>query len=161
MDKDEIERKMKELSGIIRYRFKDISWLSKAMGSIKVGKNEYKNETLAIVGDALLKALICDHYYSQDENISKKDINDVKERLENNEILRDIVNGENLRQYTYNDKHFYASNIPEQEKVKEKHDPYIEAMIGAIFYDSGRNWKKLKNWFEDYLFPLLEKYKKV
>ena len=50
MDKKRIEKEMKELQVKIHYTFNTISWLAKAMGSIKIevpgqGKNgsEYSN----------------------------------------------------------------------------------------------------------------------
>ena len=50
MDKKRIESEMRELEIKIHYHFNDISWLAKAMGSIKIpvsgqGKNgsEYSN----------------------------------------------------------------------------------------------------------------------
>ena len=64
MDKKRIEKEMRELELKINYHFNDISWLAKAMGSIKIevsgqGKNgsEYSNEGLATVGDTMLKLL--------------------------------------------------------------------------------------------------------
>ena len=51
MDKKRIEKEMRELELKTLYHFNDISWLAKAMGSIKIdvpgqGKNgsEYSNE---------------------------------------------------------------------------------------------------------------------
>ena len=62
MDKKRIEKEMRELELKTLYHFNDISWLAKAMGSIKIdvpgqGKNgsEYSNEGLATVGDTMLK----------------------------------------------------------------------------------------------------------
>lgn len=155
----DVNEKMKELSKVISYEFEDISLLKKAMGAIKItGKNEYKNQSLATVGDALLKALICDHFYSKDNNIYKQAIDDEKKKLENNDIFRKIMDEEDLRKYTYNDKHFYGDNdVPDHEKVFKSHDPYIEAIVAAIYYDG--DWIKLKNWFERWLLPLLNKYK--
>ena len=63
--------------------------------------------------------------------------------------------------YAYNDKHFQAdSNIQDHEKVVNKgHDPYIEAMVGAVFYDS--NYDTTKRWILKWLLPLLEDFSSV
>ena len=51
-------------------------------------------------------------------------------------------------------------NPPEHEKVVSKeHDPYIEAIAAAIYKDGG--WEAVTPWFNDWLLPLLEKYKKI
>ena len=41
--------------------------------------------------------------------------------------------------YAYNSKHFHLDeNVPKQEKVMDSsHNAYMEAIIGAIYYDSG------------------------
>ena len=67
---------------------------------------------------------------------------------------------EGLIDYSYNDLHFFKDpNIPDHEQVVHKaHDPYIEAMVGAVYYDSG-NYDTTKRWILKWLLPLLEKYK--
>ena len=63
---------MRKLEIKIHYHFNDISWLAKAMGSIRIsipgqGKNgsEYSNEGLATVGDTILKPVIADKFYRE------------------------------------------------------------------------------------------------
>ena len=46
--------------------------------------------------------------------------------------------------------------IKEMKELKG-HDAYIEAVVGAIYYDS--NFEITKQWIYDYLYPLLVKYK--
>ena len=46
--------------------------------------------------------------------------------------------------------------IKEMKELKG-HDAYIEAVVGAIYYDS--NFEITKQWINDYLYPLLVKYK--
>ena len=60
-----------------------------------------------------------------------------------------------LIRYAYNAKHFQSdSNVPDHEKVVNKgHDPYIEAIVGAVFYDS--NYDTTKRWILKWLLPLL------
>lgn len=165
MDKALIYQKMRELEIKIHYHFNDIAWLAKAMRSEKIegvgGKNhsEYTNEGLATVGDTLLKSVLADYLYRNDVQ-TKGEITCQKSALENNEVMHKIMIEHGLIGYAYNDKHFQAdSNIPEHEKVVNKeHDPYIEAMIGAVFYDS--NYDTTKRWILKWLLPLLKHFSK-
>lgn len=46
------------------------------------------------------------------------------------------------------------SDVPDYEKVVNKgRDPYIEAIVGAVFYDS--NYDTTKRWILKWLLPLL------
>lgn len=167
MDKALIYRKMRELEIKIRYHFNDIAWLAKAMRSEKIevdgeGKNhnEYTNEGLATVGDTILKSVIADYLYRNGVT-TKGAITSQKEELENNEVMHRIMIDYGLIGYAYNDKHFQSDdNIPEHEKVVNKeHDPYIEAMVGAVFYDS--NYDTIKRWILKWLLPLLKHFSKT
>ena len=53
--------------------------------------------------------------------------------------------------YAYNAKHFQAdSDVPDHEKiVNNGRDPYIEAIVGAVFYDS--NYDTTKRWILKWL----------
>ena len=166
MDEKRFEKEMKKLQVKIRYTFNTISLLAKAMGSIKIevpgqGKNgsEYSNEGLATVGDTILKFVITDKLYRVDNIITKGEITTAKIDLENNSTMHKLMLGEGLINYAYNDLHFYKdSNIPDHEKVVcKEHDPYVEAIVGAVFYDS--NYDTTKRWIYKWLLPLLEKYK--
>ncbi len=164
MQKTRIEKEMRELEVKIHYHFNDISWLSKAMGSIKIqisgqGKNgsEYSNEGLATVGDTILKSVIADKLYREGIR-TKGEITAKKSRIENNASMHQMMLQEGLIDYSYNDLHFYKdSNIPDHEKVVcKEHDPYVEAIIGAVYYDS--NYDTTRRWILKWLLPTLEKY---
>lgn len=154
-----IESKMEELSKKIEYEFKDISLLKKAMDSTKIQeKKEHSNQCLATVGDAVLKLLISDYLFYIDKISTKGELTEKKKELENNKVLYKIVTNEEIINFAFNDKHFYSKENPQHEKVaSSKHDSYLEAIIGAIFYDGG--FEKTKIWFENWLYPILEKYK--
>ena len=165
MDSEKIRLKMIELQGKIGYQFSDINLLSTAMKSEKievhdVGKNhkEYTNEGLATVGDAVLKAVIADHLYMNVVK-TKGGITTKKSELENNDVMHTIMKKYGLIDYAYNEKHFHSDdNIGDHEKVADsQHDPYIEAIVGAVYYDSG--FDKTKDWIIEWLLPLLEKYR--
>jgi len=165
MEKKRIEREMRELELKLHYHFNDISWLAKAMGSIKIevigrGKNgsEYSNEGLATVGDTILKSVIADKLY-RDGIRTKGEITVKKSDLENNSAMHRMMLSEGLIDYSYNELHFYKDpQIPDHEKVVcKEHDPYVEAIVGAVFYDS--NYDTTRRWILKCLLPLLEKYK--
>lgn len=165
MDKERIEKEMHELEEKIEYHFKDISWLAKAMGPIKIevegqGKNgyEYENEGLATVGDAVLKLVIADNLYRENMK-TKGEITVTKSALENNSVMHKMMFDEGLIAYAYNGSHFYRdSNIPKHKQVRcsKKHTPYVEAIVAAVYYDS--NFDTARNWICDWLLPLLKKY---
>ena len=156
---------MLELGEKIKYPFKDISLLARAMGTIKIpipdqGKNnkEYANSGLAILGDAILKAVLTDILYRSYGIQTKGQLTTKKSELEKGIVLHNIMNGEKLIDYAFNEKHFYKdTEIPGNEKVvNNNHDQYIEAIVAAIYYDS--NYDRVKKWISEWLFPLLNKY---
>lgn len=166
--KELIEENMRELEKKIKYPFKDISLLARAMGAIKIeipdqGKNnkEYANSGLATLGDAILKAVLTDILYRSYGIQTKGQLTAKKSELEESNVLHKIMDGEKLIDYAFNRKHFYKDKgIPGNEKVvNNNHDQYIEAIVAAIYYDS--NYDTVKEWISKWLFPLLNKYKET
>ena len=166
--KELIEKNMQELKKKIKYQFKDISLLARAMGAIKIeipdqGKNnkEYANSGLATLGDAILKAVLTDILYRSYGIQTKGQLTAKKSELEKSIVLHNIMNGEELIDYAFNEKHFHKdTEIPANEKVvNNNHDQYIEAIVAAIYYDS--NYDTVKKWIVKWLFPLLNKYKET
>ncbi|MCH5179834.1 MAG: hypothetical protein J1F32_01290 [Erysipelotrichales bacterium] len=157
MDEIRIKKEMKELEIKLKYVFKDIRYLITSMSSIKKD-SQYENGGLATVGDAILKAVIATNLY-QEGFTTKSQITEKKAELENNKTLHSVVMNEGIINYAYNEYHFHKdSNVPDHEKVAcGNHDPYIEAIIGAIYFDS--NFDKTKKWINEWLIPLLKKYK--
>lgn len=165
LKKERIEHEMRKLEIKIHHRFNDISWLAKAMGSIKIavpnqGENgsEYANESLATVGDTILKFVIADKLYFKDGVRTKGEITSQKSAIENNDSMHKMMLNEGLIDYSYNNFHFCKDpDIPDHEKVVcNKHDPYIEAIIAAVYYDS--NFETTKKWILKWLLPVLIKY---
>ena len=69
-----------------------------------------------------------------------------------------LVEKEQLISYSYHDKHFHMDNPPDHERVVTKqHDPYMEAIIAAIYMDG--DWEAVTLWFNNCLLPRLLKYK--
>lgn len=63
-----------------------------------------------------------------------------------------------LIEYAYNNEYFQSDNPPKHKQVvNKKHDPYIEAIVGAVYYDA--SFDKTKKWIIEWLLPLLEKYR--
>ncbi len=164
MNSEKIRSKMMELQEKIGYQFNNIDLLSTAMKSEKievrnVGKNhkEYTNEGLATVGDAVLKVVIADYLY--EKGVTRKgEITTKKSKLENNKNFRKIMTDQKLIEYAYNNEYFQSDNPPKHKQVvNKKHDPYIEAIVGAVYYDAG--FDKTKKWIIEWLLPLLEKYR--
>ena len=167
MDWSRIEAEMHELEKKLEYKFNDISLLAEAMKSQKLEKlpedgenqNEYSNESLAFLGDTIIKFLIADFLYDDKvgEDKRKGRMTEFKKRLENNKIFHRIMKEEKLIMYSYHDKHFTMDKPPDHEKIVSKeHDPYIEAIATAIYMDGG--WDAVTTWFKEWLLPRLERY---
>ena len=168
MDWSRIETEMHELEKKLEYKFNNIILLAEAMKSQKLEKlpedgnnqKEYSNESLAFLGDTIIKFLIAKFLYEDKagENKRKGKMTEQKALLENNKIFHSIMTEEKLILYSYHDKHFNMDNPPDHEKVvSKKHDPYIEAIAAAIYMDGG--WDAVTTWFKAWLLPQLEKHK--
>ena len=149
MDEKKIIEKMYELAKSINYEFDDISFLKQAMhcqiihksGDGKNRKN-YTNDSLATLGDAVLKLILSEYLFDKDYDKAK--ITKEKEKIENGSTLFDLCNKSKIIKYAYNNTNFF-DNAPQNNQVAHpEHDPYIEAIIAAIYKDKGleycRNW---------------------
>lgn len=162
MEQETIENAIKEFNRIINGRFKDIQKLKDAMKADKLpeveGKNAYTNSALATLGDAVLKLVLLERLYANGNETTAKRLTDEKKKLEKNKVMYDLLLNEGWIKYAYNSKYFYE-DAPQHEKVPfNKHPQYLEAIIGAKFLDS--NYKETKNWINETIYPLLEKYSK-
>ena len=159
-----IIEKMQQLQNHLKISFDDIKWLAKAMNSTPLPKSpgdgkhkdpDCKNTALATVGDAILKAILSDYFFSSNCEARKSEITKNKEKLENNNVLYEVMERFDLKQYTYNDYAFFTDPQEDHQKVGDsKHNPYIEAIVAAIYYDQG--FDKAKDWVLDYLLPKLK-----
>ena len=167
MDLSRIEAEMHELEKKLEYKFNNIFLLAEAMKSQKLEKlpgdgdnqNEYSNESLAFLGDTVIKFLIAESLYNNEvgEDKRKGKMTELKKQLENNKTFHSIVTEEKLILYSYHDKHFNMDNPPAHEKVVSKeHDPYVEAIAAAIYMDGG--WDAVTTWFKEWLLPRLKRY---
>ena len=159
-----IIEKMQQLQNHLKISFDDIEWLAKAMNSTPLpklpgdGKHkdpDCKNTALATVGDAILKAILSDYFFSSNREARKGEITKNKEKLEKNTVLYKVMERFDLKQYTYNDYAFFTDPQEDHKKVGDsKHNQYIEAIVAAIYYDQG--FDKAKEWVLDYLLPKLK-----
>lgn len=144
IDQEKLINRMHEVEKIIEHKFKDITHLKIAMNRTKVpgkfgGKHNktYYNETYALIGDPIIKIVLS-------ENIMKKgyktkgEITIIKQTIEDNDTFHDISLNYGLTKYAYNDEHFADDpNLLSNEQVANNgHDSFIEAIAGAIYFDS-------------------------
>ena len=165
VSEERIIEKMHELERELGLSFKEIQWLAIAMNSTRLpklsgdGKNkkpDCNNTALATVGDAVLKAILSDFLFlcftSENKMARMGEITHAKERLENNQVLYEVMGRYDLKKYTYNDYAFYTDPQKDHERVGDsKHNQYVEAIIAAIYYDQG--FDKTKEWVLNYLLP--------
>ena len=163
LSNDRINQEMHELEKLLKYKFKKISLLAEAMNSTQIdnnaNSNEYVNERLAIVGDAILDTVIADVLYQDKSNKTKKVITNKRIALVNNSILHKLTNEKGFIKYAYNEYHFHKDNPNDNKVVNKEHDAYIEAIIGAIYYDA--SYKAVKVWIIDHLLDDMIKLSKT
>ena len=164
MDEIRIIEEMQKLEKHIGIKFNDIKWLAKAMNSAPLPKllgdgrhkdTDCQNTALATVGDAILKAILSDYFFSSNREARKGEITKNKEKLEKNYVLYKVMEYFDLKQYTYNDYAFFTDPQEDHQKVGDsKHNQYIEAIVAAIYYDQG--FDKAKEWVLDCLLSKLK-----
>ena len=164
MNAERITEEMHALESKLGYTFQNIELLAKAMQSVKLERRvqdgehsrEYSNESLAFLGDTIIKFLIARKLFAHDKR--KGDMTEEKKTLEGNDTFHKIMKEEGLIGYAYHDTHFRKDDPPHHEQViHSRHDPYIEAITAAIFLDS--DWPGVTAWFESWLYPRLERYR--
>lgn len=164
LEEERIKSEMEKFALILHYPVKKIEKLSEAMKSVLLpkkeldGKNhkEYTNEGLATVGDTIIKSVIADKLFKEGLT-TKGSITDAKKGLERNETMHRVMLNEGWIKYSYNSDYFLMDNPPQDKMVVcGEHDPYIEAIVAAIYYDSG-SYEVTKHWILKRLIPLLEK----
>lgn len=143
-----IQSKMIELAKSICYEYHDISYLKKAMYCKIIhcerdGKNRknYTNDSLATLGDTLLKFILTDFLF--DKGLDKQKITEQKAKWEKNETLKNLSTDSGIFKYAYHDDCFFE-NAPRENQVRHStHDVYVEAIIAAIYKDRGIEYCKI------------------
>lgn len=152
---DEIKSRTEELAKNLKYEFDNISHLCEALYCQKIPATEdkYTNSAIALVGDNVLKLALSHKFYA--ENADKEFINNKKASYEKNETLKKVCDKLNVYQYAFNKENFYSDDLPDHKKLPHsEHDPYVEAVIGAIYLDKGFNYAN--EWINKQLIPMIE-----
>lgn len=154
MEKEYIIRKMYELADKIEYEVNDISYLKEAMRSdILHEKNDgcnrknYSNDAMATVGDTILKFVLSEYFYNLGGN-DRENITSLKSQIENNKTLFKISD-RLIIDYAYNEHGFFNRKMSNIKVRHPLHDPYIEAIVYAIYLDRGIDY--VRDWIIKFL----------
>ena len=167
LDLTAIDERMRGLEEKLGYRFRDIRNLTDAMCAIKLARpgsginsKDYYNESLAVVGDSVLKTVLSDLLFKQ--GLYKGDLTEVKKGLEGNDALFGLSEVIDLRQYAFNEHGFYPELQTQNRPPYKGHNQYFEAIIGAVYYDSDydtcRSWLLSRFFTQEYIDGLLRRF---
>ena len=140
---EQILARMEELAGRLEYDFHDLSYLAQAMYCEREeGRFNYTNDAMATVGDAVMKLIWSELFYSM--GLDKDEITRRKADMENNRTLKNLCDRIEAHKFAYNDRYF-ATEAPKNRPLPHyDHDFYIEAIAAAIYQDRGlaytREW---------------------
>ena len=151
----DIKVKAKDLAKKLKYKFNKISYLCTALYCQKISEtnNKYTNSAIALIGDNVLKLSLSHKFYV--EKADKEFINNKKADYEKNEKLKKVCDKLEIYRYAFNNDDFYSENLPDHKKLPHpEHDPYVEAVIGAIYLDKG--FKYANEWINKQLIPRIE-----
>ncbi|MCL2847287.1 MAG: ribonuclease III domain-containing protein [Firmicutes bacterium] len=103
---------------------------NKAFNVTKISKENYKNSSLATLGDVVIKLYISEELYLR--GLSKGEITEKKKRMENNNRLKQIADKSGWTELTFTEQQ-------KQETDQKKNDPstLFEAVFGAIYLVRG------------------------
>jgi len=139
--REQILKKMEELAGRLGYDFHDLSYLAQAMYCEKEpGNFNYTNDAMATVGDAVLKLIWCELFFSM--GLDKDEITARKANMENNRTLKNLCDAVEAHKFAYNDRYFADEAPPRYALPHYDHDFYIEAIIAAIYKDRGLRYTR-------------------
>ena len=160
---DVIDARMHELESALGYTFKDIRNLANAMCGIKIfrpgsGTNakDYYNSSLATVGDSILSAILSEELFRR--GLYMGEITQMKSSMEQNDTLLNISDKMDLKRYVFN-VHGFFPDLPTQDRPPyAKHNQYLEAIIGAVFFDS--DYETCGKWILSRFYPkaMLDEY---
>ena len=140
---EEILARMEKLAERLGYDYHDLTYLAQAMYCEREpGRFNYTNDAMATVGDAVLKLIWSELFYSM--GLDKNEITRRKANMENNRTLKNLCDTVEAHLFAYNDRYF-ATEAPKRNPLPHyDHDFYIEAIVAAIYQDRGlaytREW---------------------
>lgn len=136
---DIIHTRMQALAAQIGYEYQNIAHLAKALYCEKENaRNDYTNDAMATLGDAVLKLVWSEHFY--DMGLDKDEITARKVELEKNATLKSICDKIGIYRFAYNDSYFADEAPPSKRLPYGNHDIYLEATIAAIYKDRGLDY---------------------
>ena len=135
-----IRTRMAELATLLDYDCQDLSHLSKAMYCKREGRKNYTNDAMATLGDAVLKLIFSEHFFSR--GMDKDEITHRKIPLEKNATLKAICDKLGLYAFAYNDDYFGNEAPPRQRLPYGAHDFYLEAIVAAVYLDRGLDYTR-------------------
>lgn len=162
MEQIRIEEKMHALEKLIDYEFKNINHLATALNRTKifggfggVHNKTYINEYYALIGDPIIKIVLSERLYAKGRK-TKGEVTIFKQNLECNDIFYFLSLKYNICMYAFNENHFADDKgIMDHERVaSSKHDSFIEAITGAIYFDKG--FDAAHKWVNDWIVPKLQ-----
>ena len=151
MEEQRIEFEMAGLAKLISYPSEDFDQLAIAMRATPEGDDQFYLSGYETIGDAMLKGIISEYLFERGKT-SKAEITKTKQLIEVNDSYHKITLDTGIWKYAYNDEYFAKDNPPDHKKPPNSaHDPYIERIAAAIYFQSG--FDELKKWVLNWLLP--------
>ncbi|MCX8082158.1 MAG: ribonuclease III [bacterium] len=132
-----MQKKIEELEAVIEYRFKRKHLVEEALTHPSC-ENNISYERLEFLGDIVLDAIVGIHLFKEFPSAPESFLTDLKAAYVNKKYLHNT--GENIKLQRFIQHR--TSGIPSL-------DNFIEAIIGAIYIDSG--WKKAETFVKKFI----------
>lgn len=101
-----------------------------------------------------VKRIISEYLFARGKT-SKAEITKTKQLIEANDSYHKITLDTGIWKYAYNDEYFAKDNPQNHKKLPNSaHDPYIERIAVAIYFQSGS--EELKEWTLNWLPPKID-----
>lgn len=134
-----------EFQNLISYNFSDLSYLERAFTHSSYsyekkskGINVSCNERLEFLGDAVLEIVISEYLYSAYPEMNEGSLTKIRQRLVCEKTLSEIAKKLSLGQYLNLGRGEESLGLRERPKVLAD---ALEALIAAVYLDSGKNEK--------------------
>lgn len=154
MEEQRIEFEMVNLAKLISYPSEYVGQLAIAMRATPEGDDQFYLSGYETIGDAMIKGIISEYLFERGKT-SKAEITIAKQLIEANDSYHKVTLGTGIWMYAYNDEYFAKDNPPDHKKLPNStHDPYIERIAAAIYFQSG--FVELKKWVLNWLLPKID-----